>query len=325
MGLISVITPVYNTEKLLPRCLDSILGQTFQDFDLILVNDGSKDNSGKICEDYAARDSRIHVIHQNNSGVSAARNAGLDWVMENSDSQWILFVDSDDWVHAQAFETLLKLALEYQVKVSACGFLETSDGTLSADPEQLVPEVWDARDFYFWQAHLGTVPWGKLYAKECFETLRYPVGRYFDDEFVTYRIILAQEKIPMVPAPLYGYYINPEGLTKRPWIARRLDVWQAYEEQIQFLEQLGDERLLRSRYREYVENSYAQLMAARSAPNAARLKKEIRYIKKSMCKLFRRAGEKGYLEFWVDYEMIYACAPIRTRLYRYIRKWKKRS
>ena len=75
MALISVITPVYNTEKLLPRCLSSILSQTFQDFELILVNDGSKDNSGNLCEAYAAKDSRIHVIHQNNSGVSAARNA----------------------------------------------------------------------------------------------------------------------------------------------------------------------------------------------------------------------------------------------------------
>ena len=100
MALISVISPVYNTEKLLPRCLESILSQAFQDFEVILVNDGSKDNSASICETYAAKDSRIHVIHQNNSGVSAARNAALDWVMENSDSKWILFVDSDDWVQA---------------------------------------------------------------------------------------------------------------------------------------------------------------------------------------------------------------------------------
>lgn len=323
MALISVITPVYNTEKLLPRCLDSILSQTFQDFELILVNDGSQDKSGDVCEAYAAKDSRLHVIHQNNSGVSAARNAALDWVMENSDSRWILFVDSDDWVHPQMLETLLKLALEYDVKVSACGYLETSDGILSVYPEQLLPELWDAGDFYYRQPHLGTVPWGKLYAKECFESIRYPVGMYFDDEFVTYRILLAQEKIPMVPAPMYGYYINPQGLTKRPWIARRLDVWKAYEQQIQFFEELGAEKLLRFRYREYIDNSYAQLLAAQNAPNAGELKKEIRYIKKSMRDLFRRAGKKGYVEFWMDYDMLYACAPIRTRLYRFIRKWKK--
>lgn len=323
MALISVISPVYNTEKLLPRCLDSILSQSFQDFELILVNDGSKDNSGNLCEAYAAKDNRIHVIHQNNSGVSAARNAALDWVMENSDSKWILFVDSDDWVHPQIMETLLNLAVTYQVKVSACGFLETSDGTLVINEGQLQPELWDAREFYYHQPMLGTVPWGKLYAKECFADIRYPVGMYFDDEFVTYRILLAQEKIPMVTAPMYGYYINPEGLTKRHWTMRRLDVWKAYEEQIVFFEKLGNERLLRFRYREYIDNSYAQLLAAQSAPNASQLTKEIRYIKKCMRALFRRAWKIGYVEFWMDYDMLYACAPIRTKLYRFWLEYKK--
>lgn len=323
MALISIITPLYNTEKLLPRCLDSILAQTFQDFEVILVNDGSKDGSGKICEEYAAADSRIHVIHQSNSGVSVARNTGLDWVMENSDSQWIMFIDSDDWVHPQILDTLLKLVLEYRVNVSACGFLETSEGTLSVSEDQLVPALWDSRDFYYWQKLLGTVPWGKLYAKTCFEQIRYPVGMYFDDEFVTYRILLAQEKIPMVPAQMYGYYMNPEGLTKRPWIIRRLDVWKAYEEQIRFFEEMGDERLLWSRYREYVENAYGQLIAARTAPNAAELTKEIRYIKKNMRAINRRAWKKGYIDFWSDYDLLYACDPVRTRLYRMWLELKK--
>ena len=195
---------------------------------------------------------------------------------------------------------------------------------MSVNPDQLVPEIWDAKDFYYQQDILGTVPWGKLYAKDCFESIRYPVGMYFDDEFVTYRIILAQERIPMVSAPLYGYYINPEGLTKRPWIGRRLDVWKAYEQQIQFFETFGDERLLRRRYREYIDNSYAQLLEARNAPNAGELTKEIRYIKQSMRDLFRRASKKGYVEFWMDYDMLYACAPIRTKLYRILLELKKK-
>lgn len=324
MALISVITPVYNTEKLLPRCVDSILAQTLQDFELILVNDGSKDNSGNVCEEYAAMDSRIHVIHQNNRGVSAARNAALDWVMENSGSQWILFVDSDDWVHPQMLEILLKQALEYQVKVSACGFLETSDGTLSVTQDQLTSQLWDAKEFYYWQKILGTVPWGKLYARECFDNIRYPAGMYFDDEFVTYRILLAQEKIPLVPAKMYGYYQNPEGLTKRPWIPRRLDVWKAYEEQIQYFEKIGDQQLLWSRYREFVENAYGQLLEAQNAPNASELTQEIRFIKKSMRAINARAWKKGYIDFWSDYDLLYACAPIRTKLYRLWLEWKKR-
>lgn len=323
MALISILTPLYNTEKLLPRCIDSILAQTFPDFELILVNDGSKDGSGSICEEYAAKDSRIHVIHQENCGVSVARNTALDYVMANSDSQWVMFVDSDDWVHPQILETLLKLAQSYQVKVSACGYLETAEGILTVTPGQLEPKLWDAKDFYYWQKLLGTVPWGKLYAKDCFEKIRYPAGSYFDDEFVTYRILLAQEKIPMVAAPMYAYYINPEGLTKRPWIIRRLDVWKAYEQQIQFFEEMGDERLLWSRYREYVENAYGQLLEAQNAPNAAELTAEIRHIRKSMRAINRRAWKKGYIDFWSDYDLLCACDPIRTRLYRIWLELKK--
>ena len=98
MAVISVITPIYNTEKLLGRCVDSILNQTFRDFALILVDDGSTDGSGRLCDELAARDSRIVVLHQKNSGVGAARNRGLDWVFANSDSRWISFVDSDDYI-----------------------------------------------------------------------------------------------------------------------------------------------------------------------------------------------------------------------------------
>ena len=99
MAVVSVITPIYNTEKLLGRCVDSILNQTFRDFALILVDDGSTDGSGRLCDELATRDSRIVVLHQKNSGVGAARNRGLDWVFKNSDCRWITFVDSDDWVH----------------------------------------------------------------------------------------------------------------------------------------------------------------------------------------------------------------------------------
>ena len=110
MAVISVITPIYNTEKLLGRCVDSILRQTFRDFELILVDDGSTDGSGRLCDELAARDSRIVALHQNNSGVGAARNTGLDWVFGNSDSRWITFVDSDDWIHPRMLELLLNAA-----------------------------------------------------------------------------------------------------------------------------------------------------------------------------------------------------------------------
>ena len=120
MSIISVIVPVYNVEPYLNRCVDSILEQTFTDFELILVDDGSPDNCPAICDEYARKDSRIHVIHQKNGGLSDARNAGIDWVVANSDSQWISFVDSDDWVHPMYLFTLLSAVKTTNTYVSVC-------------------------------------------------------------------------------------------------------------------------------------------------------------------------------------------------------------
>ena len=103
---ISVIVPIYNVEPYLRRCIDSILAQTHVNFELILVDDGSPDHCGEICDEYAMHDDRIVVIHQKNCGVAAARNAGIDWTFANSDSEWLTFVDSDDYIHPEYLERL---------------------------------------------------------------------------------------------------------------------------------------------------------------------------------------------------------------------------
>ena len=116
-SLISIIIPVYNVEQYLPKCLDSILAQTYKNLEIILVNDGSQDNSGKICDDYAKKDTRIKVIHQKNGGVAAARNMGLSI----ANGEWIGFLDSDDWIEQDMFEYLLNLTLKYDADVAQCG------------------------------------------------------------------------------------------------------------------------------------------------------------------------------------------------------------
>ena len=110
MPEISVIVPVYKVEQFLHRCVESILRQSFYNFELILVDDGSPDSCGDICDAYAAKDNRIHVIHQKNGGLSAARNSGIDYVMAHSDSHWLAFVDSDDWVHPDFLKILYSTA-----------------------------------------------------------------------------------------------------------------------------------------------------------------------------------------------------------------------
>ena len=120
MSLITVIVPVYNDEKHIHRCIESILNQTFNDFELLIVDDGSTDKSGSICAEYALLDSRTRVFHQTNKGQAAARNFAIDWMFANSKSKYVSFVDSDDWIHPRYLELLLDGLIKYNVRISQC-------------------------------------------------------------------------------------------------------------------------------------------------------------------------------------------------------------
>ena len=206
MPSISVIVPVYKVEPYLRRCADSILAQTFEDFDLILVDDGSPDRCGEICEEYAKNDSRVHVIHQQNGGLSAARNSGIDWAFANSDSQWLAFVDSDDWVHPKFLETLYAAVRETGSLISACGLYRTEGQGFSEIMDFSVHSM-TADDYYCSReihGGLTAVAWNKLYHKSLFEALRYPHGKLHEDEYTTYLI-------PVGSSPFW-YYSDIEEL-----------------------------------------------------------------------------------------------------------------
>ena len=182
MALVSVIVPVYKVEAYLCRCVDSILEQTFEDLELILVDDGSPDRSGTICDEYVRQDSRVHVIHQKNGGLSAARNAALDWLADNSDSQWVTFVDSDDWIHPQMLETLLRHAQSGQIKVAVCGYQETAEWNREFEPADPEGILWNPEDYFLEHNTNAVIACAKLYHRSCFSDLRYPVGRIHEDE-----------------------------------------------------------------------------------------------------------------------------------------------
>lgn len=239
MPAISIIVPVYKVEKYIHRCVDSILGQTYADFELILVDDGSPDNCGAICEEYAAKDSRVVVIHQENGGLSAARNAGIDWAFANSDSQWLTFIDSDDWVHPEYLRCLLDAAVGHNVAVSICGFVQTDGSELEIVTESLEPIIWDTEEFYVTHNVNATVAWGKLYRKECFREIRYPVGKIHEDGFVTHRILFENSYAVFIPAGLYSYFRNAEGIMHSPFALNRYDGVAAREERIVFFTKYG--------------------------------------------------------------------------------------
>lgn len=215
---VSIIIPVYKVEPYIHRCVDSILNQTFTDFELILVDDGSPDNCGKICDEYAEKDNRIKVIHKQNGGLSDARNAGIDWVFANSDSEWITFIDSDDWVHKQYLEILYEICINNNVSISSCGHSLTdnyNDSALSnvikydtiIDDAQSIVKLWHA----FTKFNYSTA-WGRLYKKDLFKTVRYPKGRYHEDEYVTYKLLFECDRIAITTTALYYYFQNNSGI-----------------------------------------------------------------------------------------------------------------
>ncbi len=241
MPEISVIVPVYNTEQYLHRCVDSILAQTFTDFELILVNDGSPDNCGVICDEYAIKDKRVHVIHRENGGLSAARNSGIDWVYANSDSQFLSFIDSDDWVHERYLELLYTASESFHVKISQCCHLMTSgdeetiliaDKMLCVSPEE---------QFINWYSAFA---WGKLYRKECFNSIRYPEGILYEDVSIWYKLLFSVDSIAIVNEALYYYYQRRDSIMNSNWTPAHFARIKAWDATVSFLADYGKQAVL---------------------------------------------------------------------------------
>lgn len=233
MPKISVIVPVYNVEKFLNRCVDSILTQTFSGFELILVDDGSPDNCGKICDEYAKKDNRVHVIHKENGGLSDARNAGIDWAFENSDSEWITLIDSDDWVSEKYLEILYNTAVSTNTNISCCCYKD-SHGENVFEESDYKTSVYTSELFYVDLATYAITACMKLYKKELFRDIRFPVGKLNEDAFTTYKLIFNVDKVSFVDIALYAYYQSSNSIMRSPWNEKKLDALTAFKEQMEF-------------------------------------------------------------------------------------------
>lgn len=306
MANISVIVPVYKVEEFLSRCVDSILCQSYSDFDLILVDDGSPDRCGQMCEDYARQDSRVHVIHQENGGLSAARNSGIDWAFAHSNSRWLAFVDSDDWVHPDFLKVLYRTAEQTLCRISVCDFFRTSGEDFPEQPYNTAMRI-TAGDFYCGDYQNGqtAVAWNKLYHKSLFKNLRYPVGKLHEDEFTTYQAVYQAGAVAVTPLVLYAYYQNPGGIMKAPWSPKRMHTLEAFEQQIAFAQDRKDHRLLKKASEQYLFSSYEQLGQAPVV-----FSKELRRKLRAAIKLAAQCGSfrPGWKTLWA-YEAAYPCKP----------------
>lgn len=292
---ICVIVPVYKVEKYIHRCVDSILAQTFRDFELVLVDDGSPDSCGAICDAYAAKDSRIHVIHRQNGGLSAARNSGIDWVLAHSGSRYITFIDSDDWVHPQYLEILLHSVEAFGAEVSMVGRVYTDQFTGEYDCMDLLPEpvLYDPETLFLSREWDFNYAWGKLYRAEHFCTLRYPGGKNFEDVFTTYQVFFSVEKIALTDVGLYFYFRNAEGISHSPWNEKELVIFEGMEQQLAFYKEKGYARAYEKEERLYVHHHAYQLIRIRENRADWKKNKPIwRKIRRKMLALMKASGGK---------------------------------
>lgn len=222
--LISVIVPVYNVEKYLPRCVDSILGQTYANLEIILVDDGSPDSSGAICDEYAAKDRRIKIIHKKNGGLSDARNVAIDIAK----GEYITFVDSDDYVASDYVETLYRLIEKYRCKAGVA-WLRTFHEGREADTNQppYIEKVFDRMEGIekmFYQELFDTTAWGKIYHRTLFSTgIRYPVGLLYEDLPTTYLLFLQSDRIAYCNRIVYNYQLRANSIEGQPFNVNKLD------------------------------------------------------------------------------------------------------
>ena len=298
MARVCIIVPVYNVENYLNRCVDSLLNQTFTDFEIILVDDGSPDRSGAICDSYAVNDTRIHVIHQENGGLSATRNIGLDWSFSNSNCIWISFVDSDDWVHPRFLEALLSAVEKDNTDMAIGDALWTTGDALPEDIDS-ESKVWKPEDYFLHDATNATVSWGKLYRKGCFKNIRFPVGKIHEDEFVTYQILFKMDAVSVIDAPLYAYYQNENGIMKSPWTAKRLSIMEALEKQIEFFLENGYEEIAKERFHSLIINGKAHQQNILDSENLTRheRRKYTNEIKRQLRRMLIKCHKYGWFPF----------------------------
>ena len=316
--LISVIIPVYNVEKYLHRCLDSVIAQTYQNLEIICVDDGSIDESGRICDQYAVRDARIKVIHQENQGLSAVRNRGLD----AAEGEYIAFVDSDDYILEDMYKKMLDKLLNYNVDLCVCQWqYEFSDGRQVVKRKNIDPTIYGrktslefARFLYRGNYENGVVvaAWNKLYRRALLDTIHFE-GRIHEDDAFNGRIMAKNISVYVMEEQFYVYAQNGDSLTNKPFSANKfffLDVLAERRELFKsdaFIRQ-ETELLYCNMYIEYC-------LRARKDGVAVSHPERYRQIFRKMFSSLRREG-KANIKFRLRM-MLFSFSP---SLYRFITK-----
>lgn len=306
--LISVIVPVYQVERYLERAIRSILKQSYRKLEIILVDDGSLDASGHICDRLAAEDERIVVIHKKNGGLSDARNAGLDIAK----GEYIVFIDSDDFIAMDFVEILLCVSKENDSDVTFCSY-QTVDGNIMKEfdrddisirkhcetytREQLLYNLYDE---YHHDSTYFIVAWNKLYKSKLWDNIRFPKGKIHEDEATTYKIFDRAVRGTYVKIPMYAYFSAPDSITREKFSIKRLDFMEALHDRIHYFAKKEEWQYVYPAYKALADASiryYRRL--CREVPEAKREQKLLKTYVKSAVDCFIgaervRAKKYGY-------------------------------
>ena len=283
MEKISIIAPVYQVEKYIGQCIESVINQTFKNFELILIDDGSKDKSGNICDEYAKRDKRIHVVHTENKGAASARNRGLDLAT----GKYIAFVDGDDYLAENMLDKLYKVITQENCDVVVCDFLnlhanpdkdfslQLSDSKVSG--REILSHLKNQKNYGVW-----TIVWNKLYKKEILKALRFPEGKYFEDEIFSDQLYLRCNEVQVISDVLYYHRVLETSTMNTQKIRNYLDLIDAFQLRINlYLEnRLPDDEVYKVLI--YMLESYTKCAKADfMGHDKERLKQAKRFIRES--------------------------------------------
>lgn len=329
--LVSVIVPVYKVEAYLPQCVESIIGQTYQNLEIILVDDGSPDACGSICDDYAKKDNRIKVFHKHNGGLSDARNYGI----AQSTGEYLGFVDSDDWIELDMFEVLVNVAEANGADIVACGFYHeypkrtVVDARVEKKYDNTIHQV-----SALIKDDIDAFIWNKLYRKTCFSDIAFPYGRFFEDIFTAHKLFLKATSCIYVSKPFYHYIKRRKNsITETFSMDNLIDFWQAHKTRYDFF--LHDERFntdeeLMNKLRYWCAIAIARTWRCCFA-NTAQERKEyasfFEELQEFTCSHFPYFGENGwplFLRFSIflarfNNEFVFALLYYMNQVYRRVR------
>lgn len=322
MPIISIIVPVYRDEKYIERCLNSILQQTFKDFELIIVDDGSPDRSGTICDEYATSDPRIHVIHKENGGLSSARNRGI----EATTGEYLFFMDADDVIHPDT------LRISYECITQTGAQISVGEFTRFSKNDELIFSSWNKN--YTVMSNLEVLSaffddrkslhslvsvCCKLICRRLFDNIRFPLGRLFEDEFTIYKLYYLSEKIVFCGVTLYYYFVNDKGITQNLTLNQRFDEYDAQWERIKFFQKKGLDILLGKAAKNFLKTAQWDLVACRKESYAVDFQKKVRF-EHQYTAAFQIARKNHCLKFNQDYDYYVLAKPNMKFFWRIFRQ-----